>query len=199
MAGERTLVKRLAPLWERERHAQDEFYSEQQQILNGVKELKLNAKQLRKLQQIRDDVLDKYRDELAREREASKGLPVGPYRKIYPNGRWYAMPGEGCLIMCTWPKGGREGTEGKVFAGFAGYFNECMNGFEYQAAGHMIWEGLLTEGLQLGLQPLGYRSIVRRKPVDKPGQRLRILACGGILLALRQARPGHSQAAAGGR
>jgi uncharacterized protein (DUF608 family) len=74
---------------------------------------------------------------------------VGPYRKVNPNGRWYAMPGEGGLIMCTWPKGGREGTEGKVFAGFAGYFNECMNGFEYQAAGHMIWEGLLTEGLSV--------------------------------------------------
>jgi hypothetical protein len=22
-----------------------------------------------------------------------------------------------------------------------------MNGFEYQAAGHMLWEGMLTEGL----------------------------------------------------
>ena len=29
----------------------------------------------------------------------------------------------------------------------AGYFNECMNGFEYQVAGHMIWEGLMLEGL----------------------------------------------------
>jgi len=28
-----------------------------------------------------------------------------------------------------------------------GLFNECMNGFEYQAAGHMIAEGLVMEGL----------------------------------------------------
>ena len=27
------------------------------------------------------------------------------------------------------------------------YFNECMTGFEYQVAGHMIREGLLLEGL----------------------------------------------------
>jgi len=30
---------------------------------------------------------------------------------------------------------------------FAGYFNECMTGFEYQAAAHMILEGLVQEGL----------------------------------------------------
>jgi non-lysosomal glucosylceramidase len=28
-----------------------------------------------------------------------------------------------------------------------GYFNECMSGFEHQAASHMIAEGLVTEGL----------------------------------------------------
>lgn len=28
-----------------------------------------------------------------------------------------------------------------------GYFNECMSGFEHQAAGHMIAEGLVHEGL----------------------------------------------------
>jgi RNA polymerase sigma factor (sigma-70 family) len=45
-------------------------------------ELKLNAKQLRKIQRTRDEVRDKHQDELDREREASKGLPVGPYRKV---------------------------------------------------------------------------------------------------------------------
>jgi len=29
----------------------------------------------------------------------------------------------------------------------AGYFNEWMDGFEYEVAGHMIWEGMLLEGL----------------------------------------------------
>ena len=30
--------------------------------------------------------------------------------------------------------------------GFDFYFNECMNGFEYQVAGHMLWEGMVQEG-----------------------------------------------------
>ena len=29
------------------------------------------------------------------------------------------------------------------------YFNECMNGFEYQVAGHMIWEGMVQQGLAI--------------------------------------------------
>jgi uncharacterized protein (DUF608 family) len=73
---------------------------------------------------------------------------VGPYREEYQTGRWYAMPGEAGLIMCTFPKGGeREARGDKPMHGFAGYFNECMNGFEYQAAGHMIAEGLVQHGL----------------------------------------------------
>ena len=68
---------------------------------------------------------------------------VGPYRKAHPPGRWYAMAGEAGLIMCTWPTG----EAARTCEGFDFYFNECMNGFEYQAAGHMLWEGMLTEGL----------------------------------------------------
>lgn len=77
---------------------------------------------------------------------------VGPYRqnfKTIPGGRWYAMPGEGGLLMCTWPKGGAEKAAGKGNPAFVGYFNECMTGFEYQVAAHMIWEGMVTEGLAI--------------------------------------------------
>ena len=72
---------------------------------------------------------------------------VGPFRAVHKPGRWYAMPGEAGLIMCSWPRGGYEHSKGKVNPTFSGYLNECMNGFEYQAAGHMIWEGLLIQGL----------------------------------------------------
>jgi uncharacterized protein (DUF608 family) len=75
---------------------------------------------------------------------------VGPYRKNFraiKGGRWYAMPGEGGLLMCTWPKGGAEQAAGKGEPGFVAYFNECMTGFEYQVAAHMIWEGQVEHGL----------------------------------------------------
>ena len=76
---------------------------------------------------------------------------VGVYRqgmKTIPGGRWYALPGEAGLIMTTFPKGGADTARGKGNdAWAAGYFNECMTGFEHQAASHMIAEGLLLEGL----------------------------------------------------
>lgn len=70
---------------------------------------------------------------------------VGPYRRAHPAGRWYAMPGEGGLLMCTWPRGDSQ----RVRQSFDAYFNECMNGFEYQAAWHMIAEGMTQEGLAI--------------------------------------------------
>ena len=75
---------------------------------------------------------------------------VGPYRKERPAGRWYAMPGEAGTFMCAWPRGDAL----RVTKGFDYYFNECMNGFEHQVAGHMIWEGapgseLVKQGLAI--------------------------------------------------
>jgi non-lysosomal glucosylceramidase len=74
---------------------------------------------------------------------------VGPYRAAYKPGRWYAMPGEAGLLMCSFPRTDWDYAQakGKGPEWAAGYFNECMNGFEYQVAGHMLWEGLITEGL----------------------------------------------------
>lgn len=65
-------------------------------------------------------------------------------------GRPYALAGDAGLVMCTWPKGGRRDDWQRHWQ--YGYFNECMSGFEYQAAGHMIWESawrpeLLEKGL----------------------------------------------------
>jgi uncharacterized protein (DUF608 family) len=70
--------------------------------------------------------------------------------KAIRGGRWYATPGEPGLIMCTFPKGGSDMATGKGSSAWAaGYFNECMTGFEYQAAANMISEGLVKEGLQV--------------------------------------------------
>ncbi len=65
---------------------------------------------------------------------------VGPFREQFVPGRWYAAAGDAGLIMCSWPKGGKNPAFKNHWQ--YGYFNECMTGFEYQAAAHMIWEGL---------------------------------------------------------
>ncbi len=74
----------------------------------------------------------------------------GAYRKIYKGGRWFALAGEAGMVMCTFPRkdwsfedsGGKGNTDG-----CRNLFNEVMNGFEYQVAGHMIWEGMVQQGL----------------------------------------------------
>lgn len=81
-------------------------------------------------------------------------LDVGTYRtaneKTIKGGRWYAMPGEGGLIVCTWPKGGSEAASGKGGDAWAAiYFNECWTGFEHHIASHMIAEDMITEGLAI--------------------------------------------------
>jgi uncharacterized protein (DUF608 family) len=73
-------------------------------------------------------------------------MNVGPFRKANPAGRPYALAGDGGLIMATNPAQLPD-PFGNVSAWQYGYFDECMSGFEHQAASHMISEGLLLEGL----------------------------------------------------
>ena len=114
---------------------------------------------------------------------------VGPYREINKPGRWYAMPGEAGLLMCSFPRSdwnyaqaSGKGSEGWT----AGYFNECMNGFEYQAAGHMIWEGMLIEGLAVTRAVHDRYHPSRRNPwneVECGDHYARSMASYGVFLA----------------
>ena len=113
---------------------------------------------------------------------------VGPYRKAYKPGRWYAMPGEAGLLMCTFPRSDWDYAQakGKGPDWAAGYFNECMNGFEYQVAGHMIWEGLLTEGLAVTRAVHDRYHASRRNPwneVECGDHYARSMASYGVFLA----------------
>lgn len=69
------------------------------------------------------------------------------------NVRFYALPGESGTIMCTFTKGGAlesKGTKADDWDNLVvGYFSECMTGFTYQAAAHMIAEGLTDEGMTM--------------------------------------------------
>ena len=56
------------------------------------------------------------------------------------NMRTFALADESALLICTWPHGDRPRVPFP-------YFGEVMTGFEYQAAAHMIYEGLVEQGL----------------------------------------------------
>jgi hypothetical protein len=73
---------------------------------------------------------------------------VGPYIETHVGGRPYVLPGEGGLIMNTNPMNETK-PYGDETSWQMGYFNECMTGFEYEVASHMIAEGMTDEGLAL--------------------------------------------------
>ncbi|MGI9456386.1 MAG: GH116 family glycosyl-hydrolase, partial [Aeoliella sp.] len=116
--------------------------------------------------------------------------------------RWYAMPGEAGLLMCTWPKGGAEeaipgdqlrpSKNPEVWTGPGGYFNECMNGFEYQVAWHMIAEGnpedeLVKQGLAITKAIHERYGTERRNPyneIECSDHYARSMASYGIFLAV---------------
>jgi len=109
---------------------------------------------------------------------------VGPFKAVYKRGRPYALAGDGGLIMCTWPKGGKR--EGWKKHWQFGYFNECMSGFEYQVAGHMIREGMLTEGLAVTRAIHDRYSAELRNPyneIECSDHYARAMASYGVYLA----------------
>ena len=118
---------------------------------------------------------------------------VGPYRegfKAVEGGRWYAMPGEGGLLMCTWPKDDykpREPTKLGLDVTTDGYLNECMSGFEYQVASHMIEEGLVEEGLAVTRSIHDRYHASKRNPwneVECSDHYSRAMASYGVFLAM---------------
>ncbi len=62
------------------------------------------------------------------------------FRKHHNPHRVYAIGDDRGLLICTWPRGGRPKRP-------LTYAYECMIGFEYQVGAHLIYEGLLREGL----------------------------------------------------
>ena len=73
---------------------------------------------------------------------------VGPYIKQHPGGRFYAVAGDGGMVMNTNPKNDSM-PYGEAKAWQIGYFSECMSGFEHQVASHMMAEGMVKESLIL--------------------------------------------------
>ncbi|MBN8456825.1 MAG: hypothetical protein J0M04_03200 [Verrucomicrobia bacterium] len=91
---------------------------------------------------------------------------VGPFRAKSPvkGGRWYAMAGEGGVVMTTFPRGGADLATGKAF-GY--YLNEVWTGQEHQLAAHMIAEGLIEKGFAVTRALHDRHHAARRNPYNE--------------------------------
>jgi len=106
---------------------------------------------------------------------------VGPQNKAHPPERWFARPGEAGLFTCTWPKSRHMGKQS------VRYRNEVWTGIEYQVAGHMAWEGMVTEALAIcrGIHERYHPR--KRNPyneVECGDHYARALASWGVLIGL---------------
>jgi uncharacterized protein (DUF608 family) len=71
--------------------------------------------------------------------------------------RIYALADEGGLLLCTWPRGGKE-TLPFIYA------HEVWPGIEYQVACHLLYEGRLAEGLKIVKAVRDRHNGYRRNP-----------------------------------
>lgn len=89
------------------------------------------------------------------------------------------------LIICTWPKGGRPDN---VML----YSDEVWTGIEYQVAAHLIYEGLLEEGLSVAKGARDRYDGIPRPPIGRNpwceiecgGHYTRAMSSWSLLLAL---------------
>lgn len=105
---------------------------------------------------------------------------VAAQNKRWPPQRPFAVPGEGGLFTCTWPIGGRE--KEPVL-----YRDEVWTGIEYQVAGHMIWEGMVEEGLSICRAVHERYHPAKRNPyneVECSDHYARAMASWGVFTAL---------------
>ncbi|HOX37174.1 MAG TPA: GH116 family glycosyl hydrolase [Candidatus Brocadiia bacterium] len=106
---------------------------------------------------------------------------VGPYNQIFPPQRWFVAPGEGGLMTCTWPLSKHLGNNSTL------YRDEVWTGIEYQVAGNMIWEGMLTEALSICRAVHERYAPAKRNPyneVECGDHYSRAMASWGVFTAL---------------
>lgn len=105
---------------------------------------------------------------------------VGPQNEAHKPLRWFVSPGEAGLFTCTWPKS-------PYLADGVIYKEEVWTGIEYQVAGHMVWEGLVEQGLALCRAVHERYAPKKRNPyneVECGDHYARAMASWGVLLAL---------------
>jgi Predicted bile acid beta-glucosidase len=94
--------------------------------------------------------------------------------------RTYALADEKGLLLCTWPRGGRPPLPFP-------YSDEVWTGLEYHVASHLIYEGMVKEGLTLVKAARQRYDGRRRNPWDEVEcghHYARAMSSWGLLLAL---------------
>jgi non-lysosomal glucosylceramidase len=94
--------------------------------------------------------------------------------------RTYALNDEKGLLLCSWPRGGRPPLPFP-------YSDEVWTGIEYEVASHLIYEGLLEEGLSVVKAVRDRYDGFRRNPwneVECGHHYARAMSSWGVLLAL---------------
>jgi uncharacterized protein (DUF608 family) len=102
------------------------------------------------------------------------------FRRFANPQRLYALFDEKGLLLCSWPKGGRPGIPFP-------YSDEVWTGIEYQVAAHMIYEGMLDEGLAIVKAARDRYDGLRRNPwneIECGNHYARAMASWSLLLAL---------------
>lgn len=103
--------------------------------------------------------------------------PIGSFSNVQ---RIYALNDEAGLLLCSWPRGRRPKLP------FV-YSDEVWTGIEYQVAAHLIYEGLVEEGLAVVKGVRDRHDGVRRNPWDEfecGHHYARAMASWSVLLAL---------------
>jgi len=102
------------------------------------------------------------------------------FRKHLNIQRIFALGDEKGLLVCSWPKGGRPPVPFR-------YSDEVWTGIEYQVASHMIYEGLIEEGLSIVKAVRERYDGRKRNPWNEEecgSHYARAMASWGVLLAL---------------
>jgi non-lysosomal glucosylceramidase len=94
--------------------------------------------------------------------------------------RTYALNDDRGLVLCSWPRGGRPRIP------FV-YSDEVWSGIEYQVATHLVYEGLVDEGLEIVRAVRERHDGIRRNPWNEAecgNHYARSMASFGVLVAL---------------
>jgi len=115
---------------------------------------------------------------------------AGAYFTAHKEGRRFVWAGDAGMIMCTFP---RPDWDYKKASGvgnnndFAYYFNETWTGNEYQVASHMLWEGMLLEGMAMVRAIHDRYNPLKRSPwseIECGGHYARAMASHGAFVAM---------------